>query len=146
MHPLSTSTIKPLHVVGIVSPQWLTLVSRQRKQWPPHAPIKLLLKSQFNPLSFGVILTYRTYKTDCDMRDSKLSTLNRLHRDARQKDISKAYEFIGLCEGGRREFRAWWKGWNEENKKIYVQLEGIIAYEYLCGEECRGNKISKEKG
>lgn len=73
-----------------------------KKTMPLHAPIKLLLKSplltRFHSVSFCLVSGQDLQVFDCDIRDSTLSSPNRLHKDVRQKDSSAVCTFICLLE------------------------------------------------
>lgn len=71
-----------------------------------HAAIKLLLKSpllaHFHSVSFCLVSGQDLQVSGCDIRDSVLSTPNRLYKDARQKNSNMASTFICLGnESGR---------------------------------------------
>lgn len=78
-----------------------------KKTMALHAPIKLLLKSPllpcFHSVSFCLVSGQDLQVSDCDIRDSMLSTPNRLHKDARQKNSNMACAFICLGKKKRRK-------------------------------------------
>lgn len=78
-----------------------------KKTMALHAPIKLLLKSPllpcFHSVSFCLVSGQDLQVSDCDIRDSMLSTPNRLHKDARQKNSNTACAFICLGKKKRRK-------------------------------------------
>lgn len=77
-----------------------------KKTMTRHAPIKLLLKSlllaHFHSVSFRLVSGRDLQVSGCDMRDSVLSTPNRLYKDARQKnsDAARAFISLGMKGGG----------------------------------------------
>ena len=95
-----------------------------KKTMALHAPIKLLLKSpllpRFHSVSFRLVSGQDLQVSGCDIRDSMLSTPNRLHKDARQKNSNAARAFIcvrGEREGSRRGSGRGREGRSEEEKK-----------------------------
>lgn len=79
-----------------------------KKTMALHAPIKLLLKSpllpRFHSVSFCLVSGQDLQVSGCDIRGSMLSTPNRLHKDARQKDSNMACAFICLGKDWEREW------------------------------------------
>lgn len=89
-----------------------------KKTMTRHAPIKLLLKSlllaYFHSVSFRLVSGRDLQVSGCDIRDSVLSTPNRLYKDARQKKSDAARAFISLgmkgsgeSKGARRPGDGW---------------------------------------
>lgn len=78
-----------------------------KKTMTLHTPIKLLLKSpllaHFHSVSFCLVSGQDLQVSGCDIRDSMLSTPNRLYKGARQKNSNTACTFICLGEEGGRE-------------------------------------------
>lgn len=125
-----------------------------KKTMALHAPIKLLLKSPllpcFHSVSFCLVSGQDLQVSGCDIRSSMLSTPNRLHKDARQKDSNTACAFICLGKDWGKEWRetiGWWewekrraKGEEKRLKKrlLFMNMDGY-------GLENREKRISERK-
>lgn len=92
-----------------------------KKTMALHAPIKLLVKSPllpcFHSVSFCLVSGQDLQVSGCDIRGSMLSTPNRLHKDARQKDSNIAHAFICLCKDWGKEWRETIGWWERENRR-----------------------------
>lgn len=122
-----------------------------KKTMARHAPIKLLLKSpllpRFHSVSFCLVSGQDLQVSGCDIRDSMLSTPNRLHKDRRQKDSNTACAFICLDKKGGREGKGL-RGWREREKKREWKRESeivISGYGYLWTQEQREEKNPERK-
>lgn len=116
-----------------------------KKTMALHAPIKLLLKSpllpRFHSVSFRLVSGQDLQVSGCDIRDSMLSTPNRLHKDARQKNSNAARAFIyvrGKREGSRQGSR---RGRVKKEKKERNSYLWIWIFM-----DSKEKKIPKEKG
>lgn len=130
-----------------------------KKTMALHAPIKLLLKSPllpcFHSVSFWLVSGQDLQVSGCDIRDSLLSTPNRLHKDARQKNRNTACAFICFGKGRGREGRES-RGWGERGERGIVKGEkedggqkvkeiAIYRYGYLWSQDQKEEKIKGEK-
>lgn len=93
-----------------------------KKTMTRHAPIKLLLKSlllaHFHSVSFCLVSGWDLQVSGCDIRDSVLSTPNRLYKDARQKNSNAARAFISLgMKGSGESKRGASSGWRVRRKR-----------------------------
>lgn len=119
-----------------------------KKTMALHAPIKLLLKSpllpRFHSVSFRLVSGQDLQVSGCDIRDSMLSTPNRLHKDARQKNSNAARAFIyvrGEREGSRQGSRRGREGRGKEEEKERNNYLWIWIFM-----DSKEKKIPKEKG
>lgn len=128
-----------------------------KKTMTLHAPIKLLLKSpllaHFHSVSFCLVSGQDLQVSGCDIRDSMLSTPNRLYKDARQKNSNTACAFICLGkergregkgvdrvigEGEKWESKETKRKWTKKNRTRY-------GYGFLWNWEHRGKNTKKKK-
>ena len=122
-----------------------------KKTMALHAPIKLLLKSpllpRFHSVSFCLVSGQDLQVSGCDIRDSMLSTPNRLHKDARQKNSNMACAFIclGKERGERRKgVRGDGRGRKREWKKKRERNSYLCVWIFMDS-RTEGEEILKEK-
>lgn len=129
-----------------------------KKTMALHAPIKLLLKSpllpRFHSVSFCLVSGQDLQVSGCDIRDSMLSTPNRLHKDTRQKNSNTACAFICLGKERGREGREWRGWWEREKRRVKGEKESarkkekeifIYGYGYLWTQEQREKNTNRKR-